>query len=373
MRLKNIILSCLAAVVCFSANAQETVKTENVHKPHWYLQGQVGAQYTLGELSFGDLISPNAQIGVGYNFNKVLGARFSVNAWQSKAGWDAAGKSFEWNWKYVAPSLDVTANLSNLICGYNPNRFLSIGVFAGIGANIAFDNDEAADVNSELKGMHQFENEYQPLAYLWDGSKVRFQARAGITADCRINDVISVGLELQASTLNDRYNSKRAKNADWYFNALLGVKFNLGSTHTTRTVPVPTVVKEVERPVEKIVYKDCKDADTVYIVEPLRRDVFFTISSVKIVNAEMNKVKDIADYLKKYPKATVQVTGYADKGTGSARINEGLSVKRAQAVVDALVNKFGVDKSRIKSDAKGDTEQPFEENILNRVSICIAQ
>ena len=56
MRLKNFILSCLAVVAAFSVNAQEVEKTENIFKPHWYLQGQIGAQYTLGEISFGDLI-----------------------------------------------------------------------------------------------------------------------------------------------------------------------------------------------------------------------------------------------------------------------------------------------------------------------------
>jgi outer membrane protein OmpA-like peptidoglycan-associated protein len=372
MRLKNFILSCLAVVAALSVNAQEVEKTENIFKPHWYLQGQIGAQYTLGEISFGDLISPNAQIGVGYNFNKVLGARFSVNAWQSKAGWDTEGNNYEWKWKYVAPALDVTANLSNLICGYNPNRILNIGVFAGIGANIAFDNGEAGDVNGELKSLHKYSDDFQPLSYLWDGTKTRVMGRAGITADCRINDVISVGLELQATTLNDHYNSKRAKNADWYFNALLGVKINLGKTHTTRVVPAVVPVKEVERVVEKVVYKECTP-DTVYVVEPLRRDIFFTISCTKIVPDEMKKVKDIADYLNKYPKATVKITGYADKGTGNAKINASLGERRAQAVVDALVKEFGIPASRIKADSKGDTEQPFKEDILNRVSICIAK
>jgi hypothetical protein len=80
----------------------------------------------------------------------------------------------------------------------------------------------------------------------------------------------------------------------------------------------------------------------------------------------MQKVKDIADYLNKYPNATVEITGYADKGTGNATINKNLSAKRAQAVVDALTKNYGVSASRIKSDSKGDTEQPFEEAILNR-------
>jgi outer membrane protein OmpA-like peptidoglycan-associated protein len=69
----------------------------------------------------------------------------------------------------------------------------------------------------------------------------------------------------------------------------------------------------------------------------------------------------------------VKITGYADKGTGNAKINASLGERRAQAVVDALVKEFGIPASRIKADSKGDTEQPFKEDILNRVSICIAE
>ena len=57
----------------------------------------------MGEISFDKLLSPNAQIGVGYNFNKVVGVRLSVNAWQSKAGWNVAGlyPIQKWKWNYT--------------------------------------------------------------------------------------------------------------------------------------------------------------------------------------------------------------------------------------------------------------------------------
>lgn len=76
MKIKNILLSGVVAMGCISASAQEADKTVNVFNPHWYVQAQIGGQYTLGEVGFGKLLSPNAQLGVGYNFNKVVGARF---------------------------------------------------------------------------------------------------------------------------------------------------------------------------------------------------------------------------------------------------------------------------------------------------------
>ncbi len=87
----------------------------------------------------------------------------------------------------------------------------------------------------------------------------------------------------------------------------------------------------------------------------------------------MTKVDDIANFLKANPNAKVSITGYADKGTGNATINRSLSQRRAAVVVRTLKEKYGISESRITSDFKGDTEQPFAENNKNRVSICIAQ
>lgn len=56
---------------------------------HWFVDVQGGAQYTLGEAKFGDLLSPNVQLGIGYQFSPVLGIRMQANGWQSKGGWTA--------------------------------------------------------------------------------------------------------------------------------------------------------------------------------------------------------------------------------------------------------------------------------------------
>ena len=108
-------------------------------------------------------------------------------------------------------------------------------------------------------------------------------------------------------------------------------------------------------------------------IEPIRRDVFFTINSFKIRTTEEQKVKDIADYMNKYPNAKVIVTGYADAGTGNNRINDRLAAQRADAVVKALKNTYGISADRISYDSKGSRVQPFQENDKNRVSICIAE
>ena len=375
MNFKKTLLTVLVAMGCSAAMAQQTT-TETVFNPHWYVRGQIGGQYTLGEVKFGDLVSPNAQIAAGYNFTSLWGARVAFNAWQSKGGSKINGTQYDWKYNYVAPMVDATLNLTNLIGGFKANRLVDVTLFAGIGANIGFNNDEANTANSNIINQQFPDYDGAYMQYLWDGSKTRLVGRAGIDVDFNVCERVAIGLELSANTLSDKYNSKKAGNSDWYFNGLVGAKVNLGKTTKQKTVPakVQIVEKIVEKPVERVVEKVVyRDRMVEKKAEPLRREIFFTIRATQITKDEMVKVEDIANFLKANPNAKVVITGHADKGTGNATINKNLSEKRAKIVADTLKKKFGIAESRISYEAKGDAEQPFAENEKNRVSICIAQ
>ena len=373
MKIKNILLSGVMAMSCLVANAQDAPKTEYVFNPHWYVQGQIGAQYTLGEVKFGDLISPNIQLGVGRQFSPVWGARFSVNAWQSKGGINIYSKDTgvktgkeKFNWKYISPMVDGTLNLSNAICGYNPNRTVNVGLLAGIGLNVGFSNNDAVALAAQ-RVEQEWNNGSENFDKVWDGTKVRFVGRLGANVDFRINDAWSLGIEANANVLSDAYNSKKAGNADWYFNALVGVRYNIGKTYTTRTITPPT-------PVEKIVEVPAKTTDSQFMkkASSIRREVFFTIGK-NLINAEgYKKIDEVAAYMKECPEATVTVTGYADRGTGSNKINDRIAARRAD-VVEAELIKRGVARDRIIKSSKGSRVQPFSDNDMNRVTICIAE
>ncbi|MBV3430457.1 OmpA family protein [Prevotella copri] len=385
MKIKNILLSGVVAMGCISASAQEADKTVNVFNPHWYVQAQIGGQYTLGEVGFGKLLSPNAQLGVGYNFNKVVGARFSLNAWQSKAGQkvisDGATTTYKWKWNYIAPMVDATFNLTNLFCEYNPNRLVEVGVFGGIGANIAWGNDEAADAQAAIlatpgsKNLEGYDKTAMPLENLWTGSKTRFVARVGANVDFRVSDRVKLGVELSANTLSDKYNSKKAGNPDWYFNALVGAKIALGQTHSTKVIPAPKPVEKIiERIIEKPAPAPAPKTETKQeaVDENFRRDIFFPIGNSNIAKSQTTKIAEIVTFMKENPDAKITLTGYADKGTGSAAFNDKIAARRAQTVYNTLAAK-GVAKSRMIKKSMGSRVQPFEENDMNRVTICIAK
>lgn len=375
MKLNKVILSGVVALSCVSASAQEADKTVNVFTPHWYAQAQIGGQYTLGEIGFGKLLSPNVQVGVGYNFNQVVGARLTLNTWQSKAGQNVAGNVYKWKWNYVAPMVDATFNLTNLFCEYNPDRLVEVGVFGGIGANIAWGNDEAADAQKAiLAGAGKNLADVQaPLENLWDGTKTRFVARVGANVDFRVSDRVKLGVELSANTLSDKYNSKKAGNPDWYFNALVGVKVALGETHTTKVIPAPKPVEKIiERIIEKPAPAPAPKVESKVVEENFRRDIFFPIGNTNIAKSQSTKIAEIVEYMKENPDAKITLTGYADKGTGSAAFNDKIAARRAQTVYNTLAAK-GVAKSRMIKESKGCRVQPFEENDMNRVTICIAK
>ena len=77
--------------------------------------------------------------------------------------------------------------------------------------------------------------------------------------------------------------------------------------------------------------------------------------------------------MKSHPEAKCTITGYADKATGSAAVNQRISEKRAAVVKNELIKKHGIAADRIITKAMGDTEQPYDDAILNRVAICVVE
>ncbi len=372
------LLSISAATAFAQATYTDASNNEYQFKKHAFLNLQGGAQYTLGEAKFDKLLSPNVQLGLGYQFSSVFALRLQANGWQSKGGWNGyelarTGNPYtaDYKFNYVAPGLDLMFNLSNLFCGWNPNRVFNVTAFLGGGANIAWKNDEVNAIAKTLKNLDNYQ-----LQNLWDGTKVQPYGRGGVELAFRLSDAVSFLVEGNANILSDKYNSKKADNPDWYFNALAGFRINLGKTYKKVEAPAPEpapVQEYVEPTPAPTPAPEVKEEVVEKKVEPFRRDVFFLINSAKIRNSEAGKIQEMVDYLNANPNAKVSVTGYADAGTGNNRINDRLARLRAQIVVKTLKEKYNIPADRIISDSKGSRVQPFAVNNKNRVTICIAE
>lgn len=372
MKIKKMFLAISLAACCVPALAQEQKGEEVKFNPHAYLQLQGGIGMTLGEAEFFDLLSPSAAFSFGYQFSPLWGARIGVSGWESRGGWVNPSVNYKYN--YLAGNLDVTFNLSNLFCRYNPERIFNLSMFVGGGVNYAFNNDEAETLARKLR------QEVYTMPYLWHDYKVLAVGRAGLMADFRLSERLSLNIEANANVTSDRYNSKKADNPDWYFNLLGGVSYRLGKS-TKRVAVIPVVAKPVKNvpvksepvqtPVNTVTQKVVETA-VVKSVEEYRCVVFFALNATTVSVEEEAKVKALVDFLIKHQEAKVSLTGYADVQTGNADINLRLSQKRAEKIAQMLVAE-GISASRIITAYKGDTEQPFSENVKNRVCICVAK
>lgn len=71
-------------------------------------------------------------------------------------------------------------------------------------------------------------------------------------------------------------------------------------------------------------------------------------------------VQKVADFMKKYPETEVTIEGHTDS-VGKEAANIKLSQARADAIAELLIEKYGIDKSRVKAIGYG-PKKPIADN-----------
>jgi len=94
--------------------------------------------------------------------------------------------------------------------------------------------------------------------------------------------------------------------------------------------------------------------------EEVSLNVNFASNSSVVESTYDSGISKVAAFMKKFGGVTSVIEGYTDD-TGSAKYNETLSQKRAQAVVNVLVNSYGIDASRLSAKGYGEA-RPIEDN-----------
>ena len=353
----------LSVLVAGAVSAQK----EGMLRSYSYVEAQGGVQMTATNAPMDKLITPTAALSFGHYFTPAVGARLHVNAWQSKAG-IINGEYYKWN--YVTPDLDLMLNLSNIICPGKTHP-LNVILLGGVGLNYAWDNDELKALNADPREV--------PL--MWDKNRLSHNLRAGLRLETNPAKPLGLSLEVNANSLDDRFNSKTNDSDDWMFTAMLGVSFRFGHKYCQckkapepapvvkpepKPEPKPVVVEKKTEP--KPVVKTEKKAVVKQEAVKLHKEVFYQIRE-NTDEQPATAIKEVADFMKNHKDAKITVVGYADKGTGNAQLNKMYAQKRAQQFKDDLVKKYGCDAARISIDSKGDTVQPFDENDKNRCVI----
>lgn len=121
---------------------------------------------------------------------------------------------------------------------------------------------------------------------------------------------------------------------------------------------MPRGEKVVE--VEKIVEKEVVVRDTVYVqlIEDIERNfnaAQFEQGKADLTDDSKIALHDLAKVMKQNPELRLRIEGHTS-AEGDATVNQKLSEARAQAAVDFLVSKEGIDPSRLEAVGKGSSE-----------------
>ena len=399
--MKRFFMTVVALLMLGSvAFAQQSKSDEKVEfRPHWGWRLHGGASYTIGEAQFGRLISPAAQLSATYNFHHAMGVRVGLGGWQGKGTVVVTDEIYNFN--FLQLNADFVLDLANLFGGFKHDRVWTPYVFAGIGGAYGFDNTQASKYLADYPTI---------LAGYWEKAPF-FLVRAGAGIDFWITDKFALGIEANANGLGDNFNSKKAVegfNPDFQINAFLGATFRFGGNTTiskayaakleaeeaARAAAEAAERAEAERlaaekaaaekaaaeaaakaeaerlAAEKAAAeKAAAEAERARISAEHSEEIFFTIGSAVIRKSEEAKIARLVEFILAHPELSVELVGYADKETGSAKRNMYVSKLRVEAVANKLLS-LGIPSDNLSIGYMGDTVQPFAENDKNRVILC---
>jgi outer membrane protein OmpA-like peptidoglycan-associated protein len=96
------------------------------------------------------------------------------------------------------------------------------------------------------------------------------------------------------------------------------------------------------------------------LIVTMPQDILFALDSASVRSGLRRDLRVVANNLRAYPNSTIKILGHTDN-TGSASYNEALSQRRADAVVNILIDN-GVPPVRLQALGRGE-DDPIENNL----------
>lgn len=391
---KNLLLLAACGGMLLSANetkAQETVvvdetvatldvtnvecKDNYAHswRKNWFIQLGAGAQLPFVEDTrfkgdWSHQITAAYNLGVGHWWSPYFGFRF--NAFYGAIHWDSEGWGKA---KNVNLNLEVMWDMLNSISGYK-DRVFSIIPFLGLGGNFSW------DYTGYCNAFDRHGNEKKNV---WT-----MPISAGIQLRFRLCKYVDFFAEGRYVFYSDEWN-RNTVNRPLDINAVAvgGFNINFGGRHFDSYNPceyldyinslnnqvndlrgaLATTAAALAAAEAQLPCPEVKTQDAAYAPAPMLSFVRFKKNSARVSQEEMINVYNVAEWMKANPSKNVVIKGYADRDTGTSEYNMKLSERRAQTVYDLLINEYGIDASRLKTENFGSDVQPFDVNNWNRV------
>ena len=355
---------------------------------NWFIEIRAGINQPMVEHGHGPAVERRKMTATyGFGFGRWVSPYFGfrIKAQGGALHWDnptAPGAGNGWTRsKHANLQAEFMWDMFNSLGGVNDNRVFSIIPFVGLGGDANWDIRDSRGNTAAATNIYNERN--QPKKVQWT-----LPVSAGLQFRFRLCEYVDFFAEAKAAFYADNWNNYAGGNSiEANVSVMGGFNFNIGGRHFNKFNQCEYVSQiaalngqvndlraqllacgeevanlQSQLPCPEPVQKDCVNA-------PLMTTVRFTIDSDKITPEEEVNVYNMAEWLKANPNETVVVCGYADRDTGTSEYNMGLSERRANAVADQLVSKYGISRDRLKIKYDGSDVQPYDTNDWNRIVI----
>ncbi len=378
--MKKLFIVAAAALGLMTANAQQAVEHTNF-ADNWSIGVQGGVTTPLVHHAFFGSMRGTFGLDIHKQISPVFGLGVEGIAAINTSSWDSPVRSYTAiDQSYVG--VYGNANLTNLFCGFScePRKF-SIDAVAGAGwIHTYWAKSQAPDWN-DFGTKVGLNFNYSP------SPAVTLSLRPSILWNMTANDVAqtNAAYDVHSATFNlsvglmynfgNGFNcvtcapdlSGEVAELNGRVNALRGELANATALAQQNDARAKALAAELEACKNRPVQTNTVVNNNLSSV----RYVFFKIGSSVITNDQQPNVEMIAAYLKNHKDSKVIIKGYASK-VGNYENNVKLANNRAQAVKNALVNKYKINADRITAEGEGIGEM-FSEESWNQVSICTVE
>lgn len=333
---------------------------------NWFVSAGGGVNLYFGDhdkqVKFGKRLAPAVDVAIGKWFTPGIGVRFAYSGLSVKGatqtgihstGEEVPGKGGYGYWltkqkfNYFNFHLDAMFNVSNLLFGYNPNRVYSLSPYVGLGVMKTNDTPKATEIAGHFGLLNSFR--------LCDALDLNLDIRGTLVSDAFDGEAYGRGGEgMLSATVGLTYKFKKRG----WDKAKTVVRIDNRAINALRQ-QLSDAEAENDRLKRALAEGNRQKAKEI-VTKASANLVTFQIGKATLSNEARANLGMMAEAIKSGDKSVVYtITGYADAGTGSKRINERLSKRRAEAVFNCLVKEFGVSESQLRVDHKGGVDNMF--------------
>ncbi len=373
--MRKLVLLFAAVIMAVSVSAQTVTESKTFDNFYIGINGGVATKTTGHGWLKG--LNPNAGLRLGRYFTPVFGLAVESNAYFSNKPYESFGKAV----RFTNTSLLATVNFSNWIGGYEgePRFFEFVPVF-GFGWAHTFGNVKndyltskaGIDLTFNLGSKKAWQIYVEP-AIVWALSR---PAGKDVESGATLNEGINYNINKSMVQLNVGvvYKFQNSNGTHNFTIAQLRDQSEIDGLNSR----INSLRSDLNDKDAQLAAKDRKIADLQNALDECNKKkpaatanlqpvVLFRQGKSVVDKSQRPNIELIAQYMNNNPEAKVEIRGYASP-EGSAKYNQKLSEKRAEAVKKLLVKKYNIDSERLTTKGMGVTDKLFEQVEFNRVA-----